>query len=160
MTASYVKPCRERLEALLEEGGIEAAVLCTADGLAVAHAGKAGESERVAAMSASMLALGDAMIGGGDGEAAECRQVVVETDGRVMTLIHAGENMALAVTGAADVTLGMVLGRARRAAEDIVTIVAESSDAAAIEEHARPERADLEELVRRVLREAAEARGG
>ncbi len=160
MTASYVKPCRKRLEALLEEGGIEAAVLCTADGLAVAHAGKAGESERVAAMSASMLALGDAMIGGGDGEVAECRQVVVETDGRVMTLIHAGENMALAVTGAADATLGMVLGRARRAADDLVAIVAGSSDAAEIEEHGQPRGASLEELVQRVLREAAEARGG
>jgi len=162
MTASYVEPCRKTLRALLDGGSVRMAVLATADGLPIAQAVEGElESDAVSAMSASLLAIADAMVGQlGDGDEGGCRQVVIESPDRIVALIHAGDNMTLAVVGAPGLNLGMVVSQAKHAVEKIVDMVASSADHAEIEEHRAPEGRDLESLVRRVLQEAAQARGG
>jgi len=162
MTASYIEPCRTTLRELVDGGAVETAILATVDGLAITHVGdNSDHADAASAMSASMLALSDALasqLSGTEGE--HCRQTVIESRDRTIALIHAGENMVLAVVGRAGLNLGMVLSQARHTAEKIVDIVAKSSDHAEIEAHRAPERASLDELVRRVLQEAAQARGG
>lgn len=156
MSASYVEPCRELLAELVDQGAVDAAILCTVDGLPITHAARSEiPADASSAMSASMLALGDGLAGavGGDDK---CRQVVIESAQRTIGLIHAGENMVLGVVGRSGINLGMVLSQARRAAERIVEIVASSAEAGEVGSHKPPARASLEELVQRVLREAAE----
>ncbi|RMF70327.1 MAG: roadblock/LC7 domain-containing protein [Calditrichaeota bacterium] len=158
MTASYVEPCREVLQDLVEQGLVDAAILCTVDGLPITHAADMDlPADATSAMSASMLALGDAMVGS-VGEDEKSQQVVMESPSRTIGLIHAGENMALAVVGRAGMNLGMVLSHAKIAADKIVDIVTKSADHAEVEKHKALKRASLEELVQRVLQEAAENR--
>lgn len=159
MTASYVQPCQEALTAFVNEGIVEAAILCTVDGLPIAHSSRLElASDAASAMSASLLALADAIIGQTGDADARCHQVVVESKNRTVAVIHAGDNMVLAVVGKAGINLGMVLGHANLTAERIVAIVSGSEDRAEIEQHEAPKRASLEELVQKVLREAQENR--
>ncbi|MDX8401112.1 MAG: roadblock/LC7 domain-containing protein [Mariprofundaceae bacterium] len=161
MSASYKQPCREELERLVSEGDVEMAILATVDGLPITQAASSLEvGDAVSAMTASLVAIADTMAGQFDTDAGGCRQVIVESARRTIALIHAGENMVLAAVGEAGVNLGMLLSRARHSAEKIVDIVARSSDHAEVDQRQAPAGADLEELVRRVLQEAAQARGG
>lgn len=158
MTSSYVEPCRQVLEELLSDGMVDASILCTVDGLPITYAAHMEiPSDSASAMSASMLALADAMVGS-VGENEQCRQVVMESNGRTLGLIHAGENMVLAVIGSSGMNLGMVLSHANLAAGKILSIVSSSKDHAEIEQHKALKRTSLEDLVKQVLREAAEAR--
>lgn len=156
MSESYVSACRTALSDLVSNGVVGAAVLCTADGLPITHASSMEwQDDTIAAMSASMLALADAVIGTTNSE-AHCRQVVLESTGRIVALIHAGENMVLVVAGGTGMNIGMVTSHARNTAETIVNIVASSADHAEIEQHTAIKPASLEDLVQRVLQEAAD----
>lgn len=158
MNESYVPACRDALHTLIDNGVVETAILCTVDGLPITYAANMEwQDDAIAAMSASMLALADAVIGTTSAE-AHCRQVVLESTGRTVALIHAGENMVLAVAGGAGMNLGMVTSHARKAVETILSIVASSADHAEIEQHEALEPASLEDLVKRVLQEAADSK--
>jgi len=153
VSQDYEKPCRETLELLINDGLIEAAILCTVDGLPIAHASHLDVPEdALSAMSASMLALADAVIGqvGSDGG---CRQVVAESSGRTVAIVHAGENMALAVAGKPGTNLGMVISHANLTVKNILTIIAKSQDKKEIEQHVAPTKNSLDELMKRVLQE-------
>ncbi len=158
--ASYEQPCREELERLVADGDVEMAILATVDGLPITQAVASTETgDAVSAMTASLVAIADTMVGQFDEDGGPCKQVVVESPRRTIALIHAGENMVLAAVGQAGVNLGMLISRARHSAERIVDIVARSKDHAEVEQHKPPEGSSLEDLVRRVLQEAAQARG-
>ncbi len=157
MSQDFEKPCEQELLRLVRETEtIEAAILCTVDGLPITHAAKEGlPADALSAMSASILALGDA-IAGQTGYEGKSRQVVIESAGRTVAIIHAGENMALTVVGGANINLGRVLGHANLAAKKLLDIVTGSKDHREISDHQAPRKASLEELVKRVLQEAAE----
>lgn len=158
MGESYIPACREALYALINNGVVETAILCTVDGLPITYAtNMERQDDTTAAMSASMLALADAVIGT-MGDEAHCRQVVLESTGRTVALIHAGENMVLAVAGGSGMNLGMVTSHARKAVKAILNIVSESTDHNEIEQHEALKPASLEDLVKRVLQEAADTR--
>lgn len=152
---NYKEACREELEDLVShEDDLEAALLCSVDGLPVAYASSIElEADSMAAMCSSMLSLGDAMAfqGGRD----NCIQVVTQSENRTIVLIHAGDEMLLVLVGGKNLRLGMLLSHARKGVERIVDIVTNSK-----REAKRKPKQDgpvlLEELVNRVMREAQE----
>jgi len=151
--------CMEALQKLVEQGEAEAAVLATSDGLPIVHTVHPAETgDSVAAMAASLLAIADAMAQQFGAGAEKAREVVVGTPGRTIALVHVGENMALAVAGRQGVRLGMLLSQARQAAENVMDIMRRAGEDAAERRSGKAKAADLEELVRRVLQEAAEMR--
>jgi len=155
MSDSYIPACREALHTLIGTGIAEAAILCTVDGLPITHATNMEvEDDAIAAMSASMLALADAVIGSTSDETC-CHKVVLEAPKRTVALIHAGENMVLAVAGGAGMNIGMVTSHARKTAETILGIVTQSSGHANIEQHELAQ-VPLDDLVKRVLKEVAD----
>ncbi|MDX8405236.1 MAG: roadblock/LC7 domain-containing protein [Mariprofundus sp.] len=115
--------CREELAKLLKrEANLEAALLCSVDGLPVAYATTVDlETDAIAAMCSSMLSLGDALAiqGGDDG----CIQVITQSFGHTIALIHAGNDMLLVLMGNNNVKLGMLLGQARNEVEIIIKIM-------------------------------------
>ncbi len=153
------KACEGILEELVKEGGAGAAILATADGLPVAHALRLPmEPDASAAMTASLVALADSLLGQATGSAARAKQVVLTSEAHTVALIHVGENMALAVAGDAGMNLGMVLSRARAAAGRLMEAIARAGEE---ESESAPAagRVSLDELVQRVLQEVAQKRG-
>jgi len=152
---NYKEACREELEHLIShEDGLEAALLCSVDGLPVACASSIElEADSLSAMCSSMLSLGDALAfqGGKD----NCIQVVTQSENRTVALIHAGEEMLLVLVGGESLRLGMLLSHARKGLERIVDIVTNSKLAAKREKKQNGPLL-LGELVDRVMREAQE----
>ncbi|RLL50726.1 roadblock/LC7 domain-containing protein [Mariprofundus sp. EBB-1] len=158
MADQYIDACRQELEKLVSrEPDLDAALLCSVDGLPVAFACENElETDSMSAMCSSMLSLGDALsIQGGD---ESCIQVVTQSRGCTFALIHAGDDMLLALMGNRSLKLGMLLGHARKEVEIIVELMSKSNahdkkgKAASLFKNKEP--ALLEELVNRVVREA------
>jgi len=154
----YKKACRDELEQLVaREKHLNAALLCSVDGLPVAYAASVEiEADAIAAMCSSMLSLGDALaIQGGD---EDCIQVVTQSRGHTVALIHAGNEMLLALMGSSDLKLGMLLGHARKEVEIIIDLMDKSKQEKKQSEESKPaaqkKPAMLEELVKRVMQEA------
>ncbi|TLS67534.1 roadblock/LC7 domain-containing protein [Mariprofundus erugo] len=155
----YIKACHDELGQLVaREAHLNAALLCSVDGLPVAYAASIDiEADAIAAMCSSMLSLGDALaIQGGDDE--DCIQVVTQSRGHTVALIHAGPDMLLALMGSRELKLGMLLGHARKEVEIIVDLINKSKQEKKMSEQAKPaaekKPALLEELVKRVMQEA------
>ena len=158
--SNYKDACRRELEQLVErEQHLDAALLCSVDGLPIAYASTLEiEADALSAMCSSMLSLGDALaIQGGDDN---CIQVVTQSMGRTIALIHAGDEMLLSLMGSRELKLGMLLGHARKEVEVIIELVNKSHhDEEIIEQEKTVESkkpALLEELVKRVMQEAQE----
>jgi len=158
MANEHIEACRQELEKLVSrEPDLDAALLCTVDGLPVAFFADIDiETDSMSAMCSSMLSLGDALsIQGGD---EGCIQVVTQSRGCTFALIHAGEQLLLALMGNRSLKLGMLLGHARKEVEIIVELMNQSNEqhktqkAANIAKIKKP--ALLEELVSRVVQEA------
>jgi len=154
----YKKACRDELEQLVaREINLSAALLCSVDGLPVAYAASVDiEADAIAAMCSSMLSLGDALaIQGGD---EDCIQVVTQSRGHTVALIHAGNDMLLALMGSSELKLGMLLGHARKEVEIIIDLMDRSQQEKKQSEAKKPvakkQPALLEELVKRVMQEA------
>lgn len=98
----------------------EGAVLATEDGLHVASAthSKAIEADAIAAMSASMLSLADALAG--QAGRAYADNLISEAESSTLVVLHAGE-LILTVVGRSHVNIGMILSAARKTAEAIAT---------------------------------------
>ena len=156
----YKQACKQELDNLVNrEANLNAAFLCSVDGLPIAYASSIDiEPDAIAAMCSSMLSLGDALsMQGGD---ENCIQVVTQSRQCTLALIHAGEDMLLALMGSQELKLGMLLGHARKEVEVIVDLVKRSKQALAQQEDHKPaekkQPALLEDLVKRVLQEAQE----
>ena len=116
----------------------EAAAVVSSDGLPMASALPPHvEEDRLAAMSAALLTLGErAAEGLGRGELG---QVFIEGKDGYVVLMAAGPHAVLVAITSRRAKVGLVLFEMRRAAEDIATVMAESSDSLPVGEGDMPE---------------------
>jgi predicted regulator of Ras-like GTPase activity (Roadblock/LC7/MglB family) len=118
---------RERLTQTLKDleattPDIEASAVVSVDGLMIASAlPRDVEEDRVAAMSAAMLSLGERtaaeLIRG------ELSEVYVKGENGYVLLMSAGENAVLTALARKDAKLGLVFLDMKRTAEEVRTIV-------------------------------------
>jgi len=113
----------ERLRNLqMSTPDIEASALVSVDGLAIASALPAGvEEDRVAAMSAAMLSLGE-RIASELGRGA-LDEVYVKGERGYVILTAVGEDAVLTVMARAGAKLGLVFLEMRRAPEELADIL-------------------------------------
>ena len=101
---------------------IEASAVVSVDGLIMASALQQGaEEDRVSAMSAAMLSLGERIaqeLGRGSLE-----QVYIKGDKGFIVLISVGQEAVLTALARQEGKLGLVFLEMRRAAEDLVKLV-------------------------------------
>ena len=101
---------------------IEASAIVSVDGLIIASALPAGsEEDRVSAMSAAMLSLGERIsseLGRGGLE-----QVYIKGDAGSIVLTSVGEEAVLTALARQEAKLGLIFLEMRRAAEDLVKLV-------------------------------------
>lgn len=128
-------------------------VLATEDGLLVASASnnKAIEPDAIGAMSASMLALADALAG--QAGRAYADNLISEAESSTLVILHAGE-LILTVVGRPNVNIGMTLNAARRTANAIGALAKE--DTLFVKGHEILK--DPEALLERVKKELQEMR--
>jgi predicted regulator of Ras-like GTPase activity (Roadblock/LC7/MglB family) len=101
---------------------IEASAVVSVDGLIMASALQQGvEEDRVSAMSAAMLSLGERISTELGRKGLE--QVSIKGDKGSIVLTSIGEEAVLTVLSRQDAKLGMILLEMRRAAEDISKLV-------------------------------------
>jgi uncharacterized protein len=101
---------------------IEASAVVSVDGLIMASALQQGvEEDRVSAMSAAMLSLGE-RISNELGRAA-LEQVYIKGDKGSIVLTSIGEEAVLTALARQDAKLGMIFLEMRRAAEDLLRLV-------------------------------------
>lgn len=101
---------------------IEASAIVSVDGLIIASALPQGaEEDRVSAMSAAMLSLGERIaheLGRGNLE-----QVYIKGNAGFILLTSIGEDAVLTALARQDSKLGLIFLEMRRAAEDLVKLV-------------------------------------
>jgi predicted regulator of Ras-like GTPase activity (Roadblock/LC7/MglB family) len=107
---------------LVQSPEVQAAAVVSFDGLAMASALPTGmDEDRVAAMSAALLSLGErAAEGLGRGELS---QVYIEGENGNVYLVSAGDEAVLVVVAAAGAKVGMVLYEVRLAADVVADIL-------------------------------------
>lgn len=113
----------ERLRELqMSTTDIEASAIVSVDGLSMASSLPAGvEEDRVSAMSAAMLSLGERIAGElGRGTLDE---VYVKGEGGYVILTAVGEEAVLTVLARSGAKLGLVFLEMRRAAEELADIL-------------------------------------
>jgi hypothetical protein len=123
MTRSRTEQMVARLrEMQIASPDIEASAVVSVDGLIMASALPADvEEDRVSAMSAAMLSLGERIsmeLGRGALE-----QVYIRGDGGFVVLSAVGEEAVLTVLAREQAKLGLVFLEMRRAAEDLERVV-------------------------------------
>ncbi|MEW6180198.1 MAG: roadblock/LC7 domain-containing protein [Chloroflexota bacterium] len=101
---------------------IEASAVVSIDGLSIASALPQGvEEDRVSAMSAAMLALGERIaseLGRG-----EIEQVYIRGEKGYVVLMSVGEEAVLTTLAREQAKLGLILLDMRRAAEDLAKLI-------------------------------------
>lgn len=101
---------------------IEASAVVSVDGLIMASALQQGvEEDRVSAMSAAMLSLGERI--SNELGRAGLEQVYIKGSTGSIVLTSIGEEAVLTAMARQDAKLGMIFLEMRRAAEDIVKLV-------------------------------------
>ncbi len=101
---------------------IEASAIVSVDGLILASDLPANvEEDRVSAMSAAMLSLGERIAG--ELGRGELDQVYIRGDEGYVFLMAAGEEAVLTILARREAKLGLVLLDAKRAARDIAAMV-------------------------------------
>jgi len=123
MAKSRTERLVDRLRSLqMSTPDVEASALVSVDGLIIASALPAGvEEDRVSAMSAAMLSLGDRIsseLGRGT-----LSQVYVKGDQGYVILMSVGEEAVLTVLAHQEAKLGLVFLDMRRTAEDLATLL-------------------------------------
>lgn len=123
MTKSRADQMVERLQTMQAAApDIEASAIVSVDGLIMASALQQGvEEDRVSAMSAAMLSLGERIsseLGRGSLE-----QVYIKGDEGSIVLTSVGEEAVLTAMARHDAKLGLIFLEMRRAAEDLVKLV-------------------------------------
>ena len=101
---------------------IEASAVVSVDGLIMASALQQGvEEDRVSAMSAAMLSLGERI--SNELGRAGLEQVYIKGDAGSIVLTSVGEEAVLTAMARQDAKLGMIFLEMRRAAEDLTKLV-------------------------------------
>ncbi len=101
---------------------IEASAVVSVDGLIMASALQQGvEEDRVSAMSAAMLSLGERI--SGELGRGGLEQVYIKGDKGAIILTAIGEEAVLTAMARQEAKLGMIFLEMRRAAEDITKLV-------------------------------------
>jgi uncharacterized protein len=101
---------------------IEASAIVSVDGLIMASALQQGvEEDRVSAMSAAMLSLGERI--SSELGRAGLEQVYIKGDKGSIVLTSVGTEAVLTALGRQDAKLGLIFLEMRRAAEDILKLV-------------------------------------
>jgi predicted regulator of Ras-like GTPase activity (Roadblock/LC7/MglB family) len=101
---------------------VEASAVVSVDGLIIASALPANvEEDRVSAMSAAMLSLGERIAG--ELGRGTLDQVYIRGDNGYVILTAVGEEAVLTVLARKDAKLGLVFLDMRRAAEDLISLV-------------------------------------
>lgn len=123
MTKSRSEQMVDRLRALQAAApDIEASAIVSVDGLIMASAlPQAVEEDRVSAMSAAMLSLGERIageLGRGDLE-----QVYIKGDAGFIVLTSVGSEAVLTALARQEAKLGLIFLEMRRAAEDLIKLV-------------------------------------
>lgn len=123
MAKSRTEQLMERLRDLqASSGDVEAAAIVSVDGLSMASVLPGGiEEDRVSAMSAAMLSLGERIAT--ELSRGELAQVNVKGDNGYVILTAVGEEAVLTVIARKDAKLGLILLDVTRAVEDLVAIV-------------------------------------
>jgi len=115
------KECTTLLEALVaESSAIDTAVLASPDGLMLAGTGIDDELDVMAAMSASLISLADAL--SSRSEDGHCDKVMSESPDGSLVVLHAG-GLILTVLGQAQANMGLVLSVSRNTAEKIAQAI-------------------------------------
>ena len=123
MTKSRAEELVKRLQAMQAAApDIEASAIVSVDGLIMASALQQGvEEDRVSAMSAAMLSLGERIsseLGRGGLE-----QVYIKGNAGSIVLTAVGEEAVLTALARQEAKLGLIFLEMRRAAEDLVKLV-------------------------------------
>ena len=123
MAQSRAEKMVERLRAMQAAApDIEASAIVSVDGLIMASALQQGvEEDRVSAMSAAMLSLGERI--SSELGRAGLEQVYIKGDKGSIVLTSVGSEAVLTALGRQDAKLGLIFLEMRRAAEDIVKLV-------------------------------------
>jgi len=123
MSASRSEMMVHRLRAMQTTApDIEASAIVSVDGLIMASALPAEvEEDRVSAMSAAMLSLGERIAGelGRGG----LEQVYIRGSGGFIVLMSVGREAVLTVLARQEAKVGLIFLEMRRAAEDLVKLV-------------------------------------
>ena len=123
MTKSRAEQMVDRLQTMQAAApDIEASAIVSVDGLIMASALQQGvEEDRVSAMSAAMLSLGERIsseLGRGGLE-----QVYIKGNAGSIVLTSVGEEAVLTALARQEAKLGLIFLEMRRAAEDLVKLV-------------------------------------
>ncbi len=123
MNASRSQLIVDRLHQLQASASdIEATAVVSADGLTIASAlPKQIEEDRVAAMSAAMLSLGERIAS--ELQRGTLAQVYVKGESGYVILIAIGENAVLTALTSENAKLGLVLLEMRRTADEIIKLL-------------------------------------
>ena len=101
---------------------IEASAIVSVDGLIMASALQQGvEEDRVSAMSAAMLSLGERI--SGELGRGTLEQVYIKGDAGSIVLTSIGQEAVLTALARQEAKLGLIFLEMRRAAEDLVKLV-------------------------------------
>ncbi len=118
--ADQLVECLQNMQASAPD--IEASAIVSVDGLIMASALQQGvEEDRVSAMSAAMLSLGERIASELGRERLE--QVYIKGDKGSIVLTSVGEEAVLTAMARQDAKLGLIFLEMRRAAEDIIKLV-------------------------------------
>lgn len=118
MARSRTEMMVDRLRRLQQTEGVEASATVSVDGLIMASALPADvEEDRVSAMSAAMLSLGERIAG--ELGRGSLNQVYIRGEQGHVLVMAIGEEAVLTVLAREDARLGLVLLDMRRAAEDL-----------------------------------------
>jgi len=114
-----IAECEARLRAMMDDQkDITGAVIASEDGhVLAAHSRNEMGSERVAAMSSSLVGLG-ATMAGTTGQ-SDNEYVIVQNTGGYVATLRLGTSHLLTVAAKTGINLGMLLSLARHAAEDL-----------------------------------------
>jgi hypothetical protein len=123
MAKSRAEQMVERLKSMQAAApDIEASAIVSVDGLIMASALQQGvEEDRVSAMSAAMLSLGERI--SSELGRAGLEQVYIKGDKGSIVLTSVGTEAVLTALARQEAKLGMIFLEMRRAAEDIVKLV-------------------------------------
>ncbi len=123
MTKSRADQMVERLRSMQAAApDIEASAIVSVDGLIMASALQQGvEEDRVSAMSAAMLSLGERI--SGELGRGGLEQVYIKGDTGSIVLTSVGAEAVLTALARQEAKLGLIFLEMRRAAEDIVKLV-------------------------------------
>lgn len=123
MTKSRADQMVERLQTMQASApDIEASAIVSVDGLIMASALQQGvEEDRVSAMSAAMLSLGERI--SSELGRAGLEQVYIKGDAGSIVLTSVGEEAVLTALARQEAKLGLIFLEMRRAAEDLVKLV-------------------------------------